>query len=117
MKLLNLFTLITLFFNRSASLVPVKKICKDCSHFIGDKMECRKFDNTNIITGKVTYDSAHSVRADEKKCGKDGILFEENNFKLITVPYYFVKDNWIVYSIPFSILASFYFYFYITLLH
>ena len=116
MKLLHLCTLITLFFNGSSTVLPIKKICKDCSHFIGDKMECRKFENTNIITGKVTYDSAYSVRADEKKCGKDAILFEENNCKIITVPYYFVKDNLIIAAIPFSLLVSFYFYFYITLL-
>ena len=59
-------------------------------------MECRKFSDTNIITGKVTYDSARSVRGDIKKCGEDAIQFEENHFKIITVPYYFFKDNLVI---------------------
>jgi hypothetical protein len=78
-------------------------------------MECRKFENTNIITGKVTYDSAYSVRADEKKCGKDAILFEENNCKIITVPYYFLKENWLL-LIPAG-FASFYTFTIFHLLH
>jgi hypothetical protein len=69
-------------------------MCKDCRHFIGDNIECRKFGDTNIITGKVTYNSARSVRDDNKNCGEDAILFEENHFKIITVPYYFLKNNW-----------------------
>jgi hypothetical protein len=74
--------------------MPTKKICKDCRHFIGDNMECRKFGDTNLVTGKVTYYSARSVREDVTKCGEDAIQFEENYFKIITIPYYFFKSNW-----------------------
>jgi hypothetical protein len=95
--------------------MPTKKICKDCKHFIGDNFECRKFGDTNIITGKVTYKSARSIRDDEKKCGEDAILFEENHFKIITTPYYFFKG----YSNFFLISGglSFYFYSIISTLH
>lgn len=74
---------------------PTKKICKDCRHFIGGigGNECRKFFDTDIITGKVTYDYARSIRNDETKCGKNAIFFENNDYKMITVPYYFLKNH------------------------
>jgi hypothetical protein len=97
MKLLNLYVFFTLFSQVHTSLMPTtKKICTDCKHFIGDKIECRKFGDTNLVTGKVTYHSASRVREDEKKCGEDAIQFEENHCKIITVPYYFLKENWIM---------------------
>ena len=108
------FYMLSLFFISGSSLMPTKKICKDCKHFIGDNFECRKFGDTNIITGKVTYKSARSIRDDEKKCGEDAILFEENHFKIITTPYYFFKGN------KFFLLSaglSFYFYSIISALH
>jgi hypothetical protein len=98
MKLLNLYAFTTLFSRGCKSLTPTKRICKDCRHFIGDNIECRKFSDTNIVTGKVTYECARHVREDEKKCGKDAIYFEENHFKIVTVPYYFVKEHWIIIS-------------------
>lgn len=72
---------------------PTKKICKDCRYFIGDNIECRKFFDKDIITGEITYHSARSVRNDETKCGKNAIFFENNDYKMITVPYYFLKNN------------------------
>jgi len=111
MKLLNL-SIYSIFFTKTqSSLLPTKKICKDCKHFIADNIECRKFSDTNIITGKVTYDSARSVRENGNKCGKDAIYFEENNFKFITIPYYFLRDdnNWIKILLP-SSFFSLYFY-------
>uniref|UniRef100_A0A6C0F848 Uncharacterized protein n=1 Tax=viral metagenome TaxID=1070528 RepID=A0A6C0F848_9ZZZZ len=95
--------------------MPTKKICKDCRHFIGDNIECRKFGDTNIITGKVTYDSARSARQDVKKCGEDAIHFEENHFKIITVPYYFFKNNLLLF-LPTGFF-SFYFYLLFSSLH
>uniref|UniRef100_A0A6C0I3Z1 Uncharacterized protein n=1 Tax=viral metagenome TaxID=1070528 RepID=A0A6C0I3Z1_9ZZZZ len=44
------------------------------------------------------------VRNDAKKCGKEGALFEKNRFKMITVPYYYFLDFWIV--IPMMTFAS-----------
>ena len=108
MKLLNLYAFTTLFSKVRPSLLPTTKICKDCRHFIGENIECRKFGDTNIITGKVTYHSARSVRSDDKKCGENAIYFEENHFKVITVPYYYLKENWPI-VLP-SAFLSFYFY-------
>jgi len=89
MKLLHLYICTRAFSN----LIPTKKICKDCKHFIAHNLECRKFGDTNIVTGKVTYHSARDARDDKTKCGEDAILFEENHFKIITTPYYFLKEN------------------------
>jgi hypothetical protein len=108
MKLLNLYPFSTLVSNCRASLIPTKKICKDCRHFIGDNIECRKFGDTNLITGKVTYNYAESVRNDNNKCGEDAIHFEENKFKIITIPYYFIKDK-IFVVLPIG-LSCLYFY-------
>lgn len=96
MKLLNLYLFTTLFPLVRSTVLSPKKICRDCKYFIGDKLECRKFGDTNVVTGEITYNSARSVRSDEKKCGEDGIHFEENQFKIITEPYYFVKQSWIL---------------------
>jgi hypothetical protein len=92
MKLLN--ALIT---RTHTSLIPTKRICKDCKYFVGNDLACGKFGDTDIITGKVTYEYARLVREDEKKCGNKAIHFEENHFKIVTVPYYFIKDNWPIF--------------------
>jgi len=68
MKLLNFYVFSIFFPKVRLTLLTTKKICKDCKHFIGDNIECRKFGDTNIITGKVTYKSARSVREDKNKC-------------------------------------------------
>jgi len=93
MKLLYAYLFTTLFSKVISESIPTKKICKDCRYFIGNSIECRKFGSTNLVTGKITYESAMRVREDEKKCGPDAILFEENHFKIITIPYYFLKDD------------------------
>jgi hypothetical protein len=93
MKLLSLYLFTMLFSQVSTSLTPTKKICRDCRHFIGNDIECRKFGETNLVTGKITYEYARSAREDNKKCGEDAVLFEKNHFKIITVPYYYFKDN------------------------
>ncbi|MEI6595863.1 MAG: hypothetical protein WCO28_09900 [Bacteroidota bacterium] len=99
MKLLKLYALSKLFSTACPSLMPTKKICRDCIHFIGDNIECGKFSDTNIITGKITYESAKSVRKDEQKCGENAILFEKNHFKIITIPYYFFKEQPIILTL------------------
>jgi len=105
MRLLKLYALSRLFSTARPSLMPTKKICRDCIHFIGNNIECRKFGDTNIITGKITYESAKSVRKDEQKCGENATLFEKNHFKIITIPYYYLKDNWIIpFTTSFTIL-------------
>jgi hypothetical protein len=92
----------------NALQIPNKKICRDCKHFIANDWNCAKFKDVNIITGKETFDSAHSVRNDEKKCGDAAKYFEENQYKIVTVPYYFLKEYWIF--TPIIGLSAFYFY-------
>jgi len=104
MKLLHSYLFATLFSRVSSSLTPTKKICRDCRHFIGNNIECGKFGDTNIITGKITYESARSAREDNEKCGEDAVLFEKNHFKIITVPYYYFKDN-LLSLISFGLLS------------
>ena len=101
------FYVLSTFFMCGSSLMPTKKICKDCKYFIGDNRECGRFGDTNIITGKVTYPYAKSVREDEQKCGEDAILFEENQFKIITIPYYFLKKN-SLYFLPSAVVLSYF---------
>jgi len=98
MKLLQLFVFYTLYHTSYSSLLPTKKICKNCKHFIGDSIECRKFGDVDLVTGKVTYPSAKSIRDDSEKCGENATHFEENHFKIVTVPYYFVKEYKIIFS-------------------
>jgi hypothetical protein len=94
MNLLNILLIANLFYKGDTSLQPpTKKICKDCKYFIGDQMECKKFSDTNLITGKVSFDYAQSARENNKKCGENAIHFEENHNKIVTVPYYFLKKN------------------------
>jgi hypothetical protein len=103
MKLLNLYAVSTFFSSVRPLLMPTKKICKDCEYFIGDTYECGKFGETDLITGKVTYWRARELRDDKTKCGENAVDFEENNLKVITVPYYFMKNNWpIILSLSFS---------------
>jgi len=68
MKLIkNMFVLNTFF----SKVLPVsslnvypKKLCKDCIHYNGNNIECKKFGDIDIVTGKVTYQNARNVRED-----------------------------------------------------
>ena len=82
-------------------LIPITQLlCKDCKHFIADKKDCGMFVNTDLVTGYKIYDSASNSRSLDTKCGKYGKHFEYNNFKVITVPYYFVKEFWGILLLP-----------------
>jgi hypothetical protein len=116
MKVLNLYLLTTFFSKVRPTLLSTKKICRDCVHFIGHERECRKFGDTNLVTGKVTYDSARSAREDVKKCGENAIHFEENHFKIVTVPYYFLKGNSFI-ILPVGFLGFYLYALASTLLH
>jgi hypothetical protein len=108
MRLLKLFIFSTLCANSLASILPRKKICKDCIHFIGDNIQCRKFGDVDLVTGKVTYPAAKYIRDDSEKCGENATHFEENHFKIVTIPYYFVKEYKLIFSS--GVLFSFYVY-------
>lgn len=107
MKLLYIYIFTTLFSHIHASPIPTKRLCKDCRHFIGDKQECRMFLDTNLVTGDITYHSARSVRGNEEKCGKYAVYYEENQFKVFTVPYYIFKSNLDIIAL--NILIAIYF--------
>ena len=94
MKLLKFFSIIQLIFTPCMSLIPTSKICNDCKYFIANDRKCSKFGEVNIITGKEIYEKAIDMRENNSKCGKDAQYFEKNNFKIITVPYYFLQDYW-----------------------
>jgi len=79
------------------ALITTNKICRDCKYFIGNNGRCGKFGNTNIITGEQIYEYADMVRKDADKCGLEAKHFEENNYKMITVPYYFLSVTWPVF--------------------
>ena len=85
-----------LFFFLIAPIWALVPICKDCK-FLANS-ECKKFGDVDLVTGEISYSSAKYIRADETKCGVNGVLFEKNNYKIITVPYYFVKQYWFLWS-------------------
>jgi hypothetical protein len=87
-----------------------KPICANCKFFIHNKNECRKFGDINLITGIYTYEPAVNVRNDDDKCGESAFMFEKNYFKFITIPYYFLLED---YNISFllSFLLSFAFFY------
>jgi hypothetical protein len=98
---------ISRFVSLRPKLINTKKLCRDCKYFIANTHECGKFGETNIITGNETYYNAGHVRNDNNKCGTDAIYFEQNNMKIITVPYYFLSDYGFImgiYSCYFSAL-------------
>ena len=39
------------------------------------------FGSINLVTGNIEYDFAHDSRQDNKKCGKNGLLFQSLDIK------------------------------------
>jgi hypothetical protein len=72
-------------------------ICSNCKFFIPTNNGCKKYGKRDIITGETTYETAISVRNDDKKCGTTAIFYEKNYIKFITIPYYFTLDNPILF--------------------
>ena len=108
MKFIILNTFIMLITSIRTDLSTTKKICKDCKYFIDNTNKCKKYGEIDLVTGKVTNDLASNVRINKNYCGEDGIYFEKNNFKFITIPYYFLLEYW-GYS-PAILLISLYLY-------
>lgn len=92
MKLLALGLLLLLTNTKSNRILP-RKLCKDCKHFIAHKEGCALFGYTDLVNGKNDYNYAKTARNNENKCGEDAKYFEENNNKIITVPYYFILNG------------------------
>jgi hypothetical protein len=92
-----------------------KKLCRDCRHFIANNEKCSIFGDVNMVTGKENYDYATTARFDNEKCGDTANKFEENHYKIITVPYYFLKEYWMLS--PVIGLSAFYIFSLMKLIH
>jgi hypothetical protein len=55
--------------------------------------ECSLFGDVDMVHGEHSYTYASTARNIETKCGKEAKYFEENRAKILTTPYYFIKDN------------------------
>jgi len=74
-------------------LVPPTKMCKNCKFYIPGVEKCSKFGDPDFVNGDHNYKYASIVRENENYCGMSGKLFEKNNFKIVTVPYFYVTQN------------------------
>jgi len=92
-KIINFFIFKTAF---STNVFPIIRnlkypVCVNCIHFIEHKNnypydpppdsreygKCKLFGEINMITGVIDYDFAKFCRYDSKKCGNNGVKFEE----------------------------------------
>lgn len=82
-------------------IIPMNQLlCKNCKYFIANKKDCGNFVNTDLVTGHKIYESASHARSIDTKCGKYAKHFEYNTLKVVTVPYYFVKEFWSILLLP-----------------
>jgi len=79
---MNLLKLHYIIVSGRLTLFNTKKICKNCEHFIAKNQECGKFGDTNLVTGKETFEYASIVRNDKTKCGEDAEHFEKKSSKI-----------------------------------
>jgi hypothetical protein len=92
-----------------STLITPKKLCINCKYYISNKRECALFGETNLVNGENSYSYAISARNNDKKCGEEAKYFVENEYKFLTVPYYFFKDSWPLISFI-SIYSAFIIY-------
>jgi hypothetical protein len=54
-------------------------LCKNCFYFyiVSEQSKCLKYGIRDIVSGEVSYESAHNMRHLESKCGLQGKDFEE----------------------------------------
>lgn len=86
----------TLISPLQTKIINTQKICKDCKYFRPTNSfdyHCKKFGETNLVTGIIYYEYAKDVRNNKEKCGNDAVYFEKNNFRFITDPFYFLYNN------------------------
>jgi len=124
--MITLFLLILM--SLSLSLSPDIKnayipACIHCIHHKIENNECTKFGFKDIVTNKVAYEAARACRADESKCGFNGLYFERNTSKLkmvtvrfndiisnpLTIWYLNVVRTAIIYVLT---IATLYYFFY-----
>lgn len=90
------------------------KFCKNCKYFRGDNLfdleysikngKCTKFGDLNVLDGKIIYENAKNIRADESKCCIDGTLFENDKYSMIKL-YKIQFDKYFPFVFAFFILA------------
>jgi len=114
MKLLSFGLLLLLVSNTESTRILPRKLCKDCKFFIAHKKECALFGDTDLVNGKHDYNYAKNARNNNDKCGEDAKFFEENNNKIMTVPYYFILNIASYWQLTPVIALGF---FYITMLY
>ena len=92
-----------------STLITPKRLCVNCKHYIANRRECAIFSERNLVDGKEDFTYASSARSNDKKCGEDAKYFIENDYKFLTVPYYFFKDYWVLITFI-TIYSSFIIY-------
>jgi hypothetical protein len=107
------FTSLVLLQSTSQASIQKVKVCRNCKFFRSNTRECGYFGSTDLVTGKIIYEYASSMRNDKNKCGEIARHFEENKYKIVSVPYYFFLDYWYIFfafgaSIGFNIIAILY---------
>lgn len=109
MNYLKTFIFINFLLLTSSTLITPKRLCMNCKHYMANRRECAIFSERNLVDGKEDFTYAISARSNDKKCGEDGKYFIENDYKFLTVPYYFFKDYWVLISFI-SIYSAFIIY-------
>lgn len=89
----SVFIILILLSNTESTRILPRKLCKDCKFFIAHKEECALFGDTDLVNGKYDYNYAKNARNNNDKCGEEANFFEENNNKIMTVPYYFILNT------------------------
>jgi len=82
-----------------------KQKCVNCKFFIPNNDECSIFGEVDIVTNEYTFEDAIDVRNDVNKCGDDAIFFKKNNFKFVTIPYYFLLEHKNTIILSFNIVC------------
>ena len=86
-----------------------KPVCTNCkfykpneySSFDSELSNCQFYGKKNIHNGKITYEYAELCRNDEKKCGIEGVSFEEEpNLNMKKNIHYLKRYSFIYTLIP-----------------
>ena len=91
MAFLKLYSFVNIIMSNRPTLIKKNNLCINCKHLLSNNIECSKFGNLNVETGKKIYEYANYVRHDEKKCGKNGKYFEQINYNFITIYYNYIR--------------------------
>jgi len=90
--------------------------CHMCKHFIpGDYFandspmfaKCKKFGNSDLVSGKINHDYAESCRSIESKCGTNGSRYEFDEFHKAKSDLRMIKPllSWIAIFSPAALMG------------